>query len=73
MRLNQYLALCGVASRRKCDALILENKVSVNGKIAFPGTRIQVSKDKVCVNKVMPLSKAYYVFLNPPMFNTLNR
>ena len=33
MRLNKYLAHCGVASRRKCDQLIQGGKIAVNGKI----------------------------------------
>ncbi|MBO5910363.1 MAG: rRNA pseudouridine synthase [Clostridia bacterium] len=33
MRINKYLADCGVASRRKCDELISQGKVKVNGKI----------------------------------------
>lgn len=33
MRLNKFLSYCGVASRRKCDQLIAEGKVSVNGEV----------------------------------------
>lgn len=33
MRINKYLADCGVASRRKCDELIMQGKVKVNGKV----------------------------------------
>lgn len=33
MRINKYLSLCGVASRRASDALIRDGKVQVNGKI----------------------------------------
>jgi len=33
MRINQYISLCGIASRRKAEALILDGKVSVNGVI----------------------------------------
>ena len=33
MRINKYLAECGIASRRKCDELVLQGKVKVNGKI----------------------------------------
>ncbi len=33
MRINKYLALCGVCSRRKCDEYISKNLVKVNGKI----------------------------------------
>ena len=32
MRLNKYLAHCGVASRRKCDQLIQDGKISINGR-----------------------------------------
>ena len=33
MRLNKYLAECGVCSRRKADELIASGKVSVNRKV----------------------------------------
>lgn len=33
MRINKFLADCGVASRRKCDELIMQGKVKVNGKV----------------------------------------
>lgn len=33
MRLNRYLAAAGLGSRRGCEALILEGRVIVNGKI----------------------------------------
>ena len=33
VRLQKFLANSGVASRRKCEELILEGKISVNGKI----------------------------------------
>ena len=32
-RLQKYMAQCGVASRRKCEELILDGKVKVNGII----------------------------------------
>tara|TARA_Y100001970_G_C14155803_1_gene815477 strand:+ start:776 stop:1489 length:714 start_codon:yes stop_codon:yes gene_type:complete len=33
MRLNKYLARCGIGSRRKCDEYILSNKIKINGRI----------------------------------------
>lgn len=33
MRLQKYMALCGVAARRKCEEIIKEGRVSVNGRI----------------------------------------
>lgn len=32
MRINKFMAECGVASRRACDEMILEGRVKVNGK-----------------------------------------
>ena len=32
MRINKYLAKCGIGSRRKCDEYILSGKIKVNGK-----------------------------------------
>ena len=46
MRLNKYLALKQIASRREADVLILNKKVFVNGKIAKLGDKVG-EKDKV--------------------------
>ena len=49
-KLHKYMASCGVASRRKSEALILEGVVEVNGeKITSLGHRIDPSKDIVKV------------------------
>lgn len=41
MRLNQYIAACGVCSRREADRLILAGKVHVDGGTAVPGMTVQ--------------------------------
>ena len=47
IRLQKYLASAGVASRRKCEELILEGKIEVNGKIITElGTKIDPKKDE---------------------------
>ena len=33
MRINKYLAKCGIGSRRKCDEYISSGKIKVNGTI----------------------------------------
>ena len=33
MRLNKYLAQCGLGSRRKCDEIISKGKIKINGQI----------------------------------------
>ena len=47
MRLNKFLASAGVASRRKCDDIILSGVVAVNGKtVTELGININEKKDK---------------------------
>jgi 23S rRNA pseudouridine2605 synthase len=67
VRLNRYLASCGVASRRACDALILEGRVELNGKITvdlasrvFPGDHVKF--DGKMLRGQTPLS----IVLNKP-------
>ena len=68
MRLNRYISLCGVCSRRKADDLIKSNKVHVNGKLVSTlGHIINPGKDKVKVGG-KPIAQqhyAYYVFNKP--------
>lgn len=40
IRLNKYLAMCGVCSRRDADKLIEQGKVTVNGKTASMGMTV---------------------------------
>ncbi len=69
MRLNKFLSNSGVASRRKCDLLIEEGKVTVNGKVACElGLKINEKKDKVKVEgKEISLPSSFvYIKLNKP-------
>lgn len=50
VRLNKYLAQCGVCSRRDADKLIEQGKVLVNGQIAGMGQQIEET-DTVQVGK----------------------
>ena len=50
MRLNRFLAAAGVGSRRYCDSLITDGRVTINGKVctnfsAQPATRDHVKVD----------------------------
>ena len=48
VRLNKYLSQAGICSRREADVLIEGGRVSVNGKIADPGMRVN-DLDKITV------------------------
>lgn len=49
VRLNKYLAQAGLFSRREADEFILSGKVTVNGKPADPGMKVN-DMDKITVN-----------------------
>ena len=69
MRLNKFLSNSGVASRRKCDELISQGKVFVNGKVVTGlGLQINEKKDKVMVEgKQIKLPSSFvYIKLNKP-------
>lgn len=69
IRLNKYIAECGVTSRRKADELILSGRVTVNGKVCDQlGTKINPSKDKVFVDgkEVVHLDRHIYIVFNKP-------
>ena len=68
IRLQKFLSLCGVASRRKAEELILQGKVKINGKPAILGDKV-TDKDKVFVNGkriVAPRTKYRYIMLHKP-------
>lgn len=68
VRLQKYMAECGVASRRKSEELIEMGKVKVNGHIAHIGDKINPKKDIVTVKgkKINKEEKLYYLMLNKP-------
>lgn len=49
IRLQKYLAEQGYCSRREADALVLEGRVRINGRIAEPGERVRPGQDVVKV------------------------
>ncbi len=70
IRLQKYLAECGVASRRKAEEYIQEGKVQVNGKtITELGVKIEPDKDIVYFNnkKVIKKNENIYILLNKPI------
>ncbi len=69
MRLNKYIADCGVASRRAADKLVEEGRVKVNGKVVTTlGATVDEYNDSVAVdnNRISLQSRQVYVVLNKP-------
>lgn len=63
------MAQCGIGSRRKCEKMIIEGLVSVNGVIEKRlGTKIDESRDRVQINGklIKPNRNLQYVIINKP-------
>lgn len=71
IRLQKFLASSGVASRRKCEELILAGKIKVNGKVVTElGTKIVPGVDKVTYGEnavELQEEKKVYILLNKPV------
>lgn len=69
IRLQKFLAEAGIASRRKCEELIEQGRVKVNGKVAALGTKVnktdKIELDGKPVQK--PNEEMVYILLNKPM------
>lgn len=68
MRLQKYLAQCGVASRRKSEELIESGKVKINGRVAQIGDKVNPKKDDITVSgkKIVKSKKYTYIMLHKP-------
>ena len=70
IRLQKFLAEAGIASRRKCEQLILDGKISVNGQtVQELGTKIVPNVDKItyCGKPVENQENKVYILLNKPI------
>ena len=68
-RLQKYMASCGVASRRKCEEIILSGRVKVNGIIIKElGSKVDLEKDIVEVDGsvIKKEERKVYYMLNKP-------
>lgn len=69
MRINKYIASCGVASRRKAEEIILQGRVKVNGKtVEELSFSVDENNDIVEIdNEQIGLDeKKVYIVLNKP-------
>lgn len=68
MRLAKYLSNAGVASRRRCEELIAEGRVSVNGEtVTTPVCLVHPGKDEVRFEgRVVSRDELCYIVFNKP-------
>ena len=68
MRLQKYMAEAGIASRRACEAIIAEGRVTVNGSVATLGQSVEPDTDEVLLDgaSVRPETDRVVVLLYKP-------
>jgi 23S rRNA pseudouridine2605 synthase len=70
VRLQKYIAMSGIASRRAAESMIADGRVSVNGmRINEQGVKVEIGKDEIFVDgKPIDIKqKKYYIMLNKPV------
>lgn len=70
IRLNRFLAMAGIGSRRNCDTYILEGRVTVNDEVVERlGMRVDPIKDKVLFDgkEISAPEDHIYILLNKPL------
>ena len=71
MRLQRYLAICGIGSRRKCEEFIKEGRVKIDGKVIKElGIKIEPEKNIILFDNktVKPEEKIWLILNKPPMY-----
>lgn len=76
IRLQKFLSINGVASRRKAEEMIADGRVRVNGRVAGIGDKVDPFRDKVTVGgkRVVGVKEKVYIMLHKPrgFVTTLN-
>jgi 23S rRNA pseudouridine2605 synthase len=68
IRLQKFLSNAGVASRRHAEELILQGAVTINGRLAQIGDKVDAGKDRVELRgkPIQPEAQAFYIAVNKP-------
>ena len=67
IRLNRYIAHCGICSRREADDLIREGAITVNGiKVTDLGIKVLQGDVVKYKNKQLSAEKKVYILMNKP-------
>lgn len=68
-RLQKVLSRSGLSSRRRCESLIRDGRVTVNGKVAELGCSVDPRLDEICVDgkRIQPPERYVYIALYKPV------
>ena len=69
MRIQKYIAQCGLCSRRAAEELVAKGKIFVNGKVAEIGMDVDPDSDRVMYSGkriyIKACEKQYFIFYKP--------
>ena len=68
MRLQKFIAECGVCSRRRAEELIAAGRVTLNGRVAALGDRTEQPDDVICLDgqRLSAPVQRTYIMLHKP-------
>lgn len=67
VRINKYMALKGLCSRREADALIKAGRVKLNGRRAVLGDKVGFGDEVTMIGDAPPKSNLVYIAYNKPV------
>jgi pseudouridine synthase len=67
IRLNRYLSLCGIGSRRTCEEYIRQGRISINNQKVTNLATLVSTVDKVCLDDILiGPERLTYIVMNKP-------
>ncbi len=67
VRLQKFLASCGLGSRRACEELITEGRVTIDGRVARLGQSVQPYRQEIALDgEPLKMERKKYFALNKP-------
>jgi pseudouridine synthase len=76
IRINRFLSMCGLGSRRSCEKYVVQGKVKINGKaVTSLAQKVDPEKDRINVkgNILKPREKHVHLILNKPRGYVVSR
>ena len=76
MRINKFLAHCGVASRRNCESIILDGRITINDAIITDLSYIVKETDNVKIDGSrlsIPQNNEYFILHKPKGYISTNK
>ncbi len=68
LRINKYISETGICSRREADKWVADKRVTINGKLAEPGSQVEEGDEVRVDNKpIKSKPKLVYIALNKPV------